>query len=330
LKVNDLKVDLKNIDSKKGGSVEKLKLVLEANKNVQDILLSKLDSLVLNMEVELDDIKKKDITNLEESKVLEEESYKSISKTDGLLNQLKQDLASNRKNYALIMNKVQKITYDEHNEYKKKVRDNTINPRTEKLKKQEETLVEIKKLQVNQEKNEIKNQKLITKIDSIGTEKKVAIKRHISKATFYGAASRNYDDKYALEKINSYKNKIGKQDSQTEKTALPDEIANASVDELLKDDKSLKLEVLNNLTDVKDGFYVVLDIFNDPKPRDVLILKMIDSGQTNTSFFYNVNVLSYYVYSKVFDNAKEAIFEYKQKHSKSNYEKMFIVQIQNK
>ena len=49
LKVNSLKVNLNEIDETKGGSAKKLKLVLEANKNIQEILISKLDSLVVTM-----------------------------------------------------------------------------------------------------------------------------------------------------------------------------------------------------------------------------------------------------------------------------------------
>lgn len=40
LKVNSLKVNLNEIDETKGGSAQKLKLVLEANKNIQEILIS--------------------------------------------------------------------------------------------------------------------------------------------------------------------------------------------------------------------------------------------------------------------------------------------------
>ena len=41
LKVNSLKINLNSIDETKGGSAEKLKLVLEANKNIQEILNEK-------------------------------------------------------------------------------------------------------------------------------------------------------------------------------------------------------------------------------------------------------------------------------------------------
>lgn len=49
IKINDLKVNLNDMNGSKDNSVEKLRLVLEANKNVQDILMAKLDSLVNTM-----------------------------------------------------------------------------------------------------------------------------------------------------------------------------------------------------------------------------------------------------------------------------------------
>ncbi|HEY6144368.1 MAG TPA: LysM peptidoglycan-binding domain-containing protein, partial [Flavobacterium sp.] len=44
LKINSLQVNLDQIDASKEGSVERLRLVLEANKNIQDVLVAKLDS----------------------------------------------------------------------------------------------------------------------------------------------------------------------------------------------------------------------------------------------------------------------------------------------
>jgi LysM repeat protein len=53
INVNGLLVNLKEIDNSKEGSAEKLRMVLEANKNIQEILLVKLDSLVNTMSKDL-------------------------------------------------------------------------------------------------------------------------------------------------------------------------------------------------------------------------------------------------------------------------------------
>lgn len=51
--------------------VEKLRLVLEINKNVQDILMVKLDLFVNMMNNDLVELKRMDVLNVEEFKCLE-------------------------------------------------------------------------------------------------------------------------------------------------------------------------------------------------------------------------------------------------------------------
>lgn len=97
IKINDLKVNLNDMNGSKENSVEKLRLVLEANKNVQDVLMAKLDSLVNTMNNDLKELKRMDILNVDESKRLEKQSYESIGKTSELSSQLKKELAENRK-----------------------------------------------------------------------------------------------------------------------------------------------------------------------------------------------------------------------------------------
>ncbi|GAA6768513.1 hypothetical protein AAFH68_44690 [Flavobacterium sp. CGRL1] len=89
IKINDLKVNLNDMNGSKENSVEKLRLVLEANKNVQDVLMAKLDSLVNTMNNDLKELKRMDILNVDESKRLEKQSYESIGKTSELSSQLK-------------------------------------------------------------------------------------------------------------------------------------------------------------------------------------------------------------------------------------------------
>ncbi|MFH6997092.1 hypothetical protein ACHRVZ_04110 [Flavobacterium sp. FlaQc-57] len=65
----------------------------------------------------------------------------------------------------------------------------------------------------------------------------------------------------------------------------------------LREEKTVKFEVYNNLKEVSNSYYLVLGIFTDSTLRDKFIMKLIDSGDFNTSFFFNINSLSYYVYS---------------------------------
>ena len=329
LKVNSLKVNLNEIDETKGGSAQKLKLVLEANKNIQEILISKLDSLVVTMSDDLAVLKKTDIEDLEESKKLEKESYKNMGQTNELLGQLKKDLADNRKIYSGLMNKVQRINYEENHEYKKKVKENYKENAADK--NDLASLEDIKRIQYSQEVNDKRNEFLLGKIDSLGVERNIELKRRISKATFYSSEARDYDDKMALAKLKRYQ-KNAKESSKdvasTEAAPLTaEEIRKKLKNDTLDGEKLVKIEVLKNIKDVEEGYYIVANVFSEPEPRDEFARKLIDSGEVNSSFFYNINMLSYYVFTKKFKNADEALYEFKQKENKLMYEKMFIVQI---
>jgi LysM repeat protein len=172
IKINDLNVNLNEMNGSKENSVEKLRLVLEANKNVQDILMTKLDSLVNTMNDDLVELKRMDVLNVDESKRLEKLSNESIGKTSELSSQLKKELAENRKAYAGLMNKVERIAVEENQEYKKKIRESSKKNTTESL-QQRLSLEDIKRYKIEQEKGDAQNQLLISKIDSLDTQKKI-------------------------------------------------------------------------------------------------------------------------------------------------------------
>jgi LysM repeat protein len=330
LKVNSLKVNLNEIDETKGGSAKKLKLVLEANKNIQEILISKLDSLVVTMSNDLEALKNKDIDDLQESKNLEKDSYKNIGETNEMLLDLKRDLADNRKIYTGLMSKVQRITLAENHEYKKKVNENQkikSNPSEDT-----ELLEVIKNIQTKQEANEKRNKQLFTKIDSLGVQKNVELKRRISKATFYSSEARDYDDKLAQAKLKRYQkkaletNKDLADNSENKPTA--EQIKKALKDKDYNEGKAVKIEVLRNLKDVEDGFYIIVNTFAEAEPRDAFARQITDSGEIKTGFFYNINIFTYYVFTKKFKNVNEALFEYNLKKENQLYKNMFIVQIE--
>jgi LysM repeat protein len=328
LKVNSLKVNLNEIDETKGGSTEKLRLVLEANKNVQEILISKLDSLVVTMSDDLEVLKKTEISDLEDSKKLEKESYKSIGQTNEMLLQLKRDLADNRKIYSGLMGKVQRVTFDKNHEYKKKVRENSKTNANEE--EGDKVLLDaIKNIQTEQEKNEQRNSALFTKIDSLGVEKNAEIKRRIGKATFYSAEARDYDDKLALVKLKRYQKEAAKDGQNKVQVKPTTEEINKVLKNQIAEDKTVKIEVLKNLKEVKNGYYLVASVFSDAEPRDKFVMKLTDSGEINSSFFYNINILSYYVYTKTFDKLEEVMYEYKQKEKNELFSNMFILHVEN-
>lgn len=332
IKINDLKVNLNDMNGSKENSVEKLRLVLEANKNVQDILMAKLDSLVTSMNNDLKELKRMDILNVEESKRLEKQSSEGINKTNELSSQLKKELAENRKAYAGLMNKVEKIAVEENQEYKKKIRESEKKNNTEPL-QQRLSLEEIKRYKIEQEKGDEKNQLLIAKIDSLDTQKKIEVKRHISKASYYSMEARKFDDKLALIKLKKYQDEAVKKQKKNDtgensKTISLQEMKQELKDNPLRPDKTVKVEVYDNLKEVSNGYYLVLGIFTDAVDRDKLIMKLIDSGEFNASFFFNINSLSYYVYADKFENMEEVLYKCKKKEEDELYKEIIIAKVE--
>ncbi|MEO8535078.1 MAG: LysM peptidoglycan-binding domain-containing protein [Flavobacterium sp.] len=331
IKINDLKVNLNNMNGSKENSVEKLRLVLEANKNVQDILMAKLDSLVSTMNNDLVELKRMDVLNVDESKRLEKQSYESISKTSDLSSQLKKELAENRKAYSGLMNKVERIAVEENQEYKKKIRESEKNKNVTSL-QQRLSLDEIKRYKIEQEQGDAQNQLLIAKIDSLDTQKTIEIKRHISKATYYSMEARKFDDKVALMKLKKYqdeaiKNKKADSDESSKSVSL-EEMKHELKESPFKNEKNIKIEVYDNLKEVSNGYYLVLGIFTDAAPRDKFIMKLIDSGDFNASFFFNINSLSYYVYSDKYQNMEEVLYECKKNEQDELYKNIIIAKVE--
>lgn len=332
IKINDLKVNLNDMNGSKENSVEKLRLVLEANKNVQDILMAKLDSLVVAMNNDLKELKRMDILNVEESKRLEKQSSEGINKTNELSSQLKKELAENRKAYAGLMNKVEKIAVEENQEYKKKIRESEKNNNTTSL-QQRLSLEEIKKYKIEQEQGDKQNQLLIAKIDSLDTQKKIEVKRHISKASYYSMEARKFDDKLALVKLKKYQDEAVKKQkknntAENSKIISLEEMKQELKDNPLRTDKTVKVEVYDNLREVSNGYYLVLGIFTDAVDRDKFIMKLIDSGEFNASFFFNINSLSYYVYADKYENMEEVLYKCKKKEEDELYKEIIIAKVE--
>ncbi|PWA07097.1 LysM peptidoglycan-binding domain-containing protein [Flavobacterium laiguense] len=330
INVNGLLVNLKEIDNTKEGSAEKLKLVIEANKNIQEILLVKLDSLVSTMNKDLTQLKKTELVDLDESIRLQKISNENITKTNELSLQLKKQLADNRKVYSGLMDKAERIAVEENQEYKKSIRENskTKPAETKAVKLSPE---ELKNLEMEQRVRDLKNIRLITKLDSLNRESKSELRLHISKATFYSKQARLFDDNLAKVKNQSYQNKAYESQTKVKTGVASKALAVEQIKkELAKQPnkvKAVKIVTLDNLKEVKEGYYIVLGEYQEAKQRDSFIMKLTDSGSLDANFFYNFNVLSYDVYSNYFPSKEEAIYEYIKKQGKPLFEKMMVVNV---
>lgn len=316
LKVNSLKVDLNEIDKQQSGSAEKLKLVLAANKNVQEVLLYKLDSLVYNMKLDVEALKTKEINDLETAKQLEKNSYANIKETNDLLQELKKDLANNRSNYALIMNKVKQINLEESKVYKKKSRELASADSKNRISSED-----ISKMESEQDLTNNQNDALLNELEKLTNEKDLVIKEKVKRATFYSEESRQYDDKLALQKLKRQKEKI------ENNTSVVTAEENTEIDSYVPSMNLVSIEVIENLKDVADGYYLVVGKFTDAKLRDEKVKQLMDNGKTETSFFYDFNTLSYYVYVKFESTSVNALRFYNLNQNEILYKDLLIVRL---
>ena len=330
INVNGLLINLKEIENTKEGSAEKLKLVLEANKNIQEILLVKLDSLVSTMNKDLIDLKKTELVDLDESVRLQKISNENIQKTNMLSYQLKKQLADNRKVYTGLMDKAERIVVEENQEYKKSIRENSKSKPTD-AKEVKLSTKELTNMEVEQRVRDLKNIRLISKLDSLNNESKAELRLHISKATFYSKQARLFDDNLAKVKNKSYQNKAYESQTMAKGGVVSKSL---SLDQMKKElakqpakVKAIKMVTLDNLKEVKEGYYVVVGVFQEASERDEFFRKLTDSGSLDANFFYDLNVLSYKVYSKMVASKLEAQYECIQKQGKPLFEKMYIAHV---
>lgn len=330
INVNGLLINLKEIENTKEGSAEKLKLVLEANKNIQEILLVKLDSLVSTMNKDLIDLKKTELFDLDESVRLQKISNENIQKTNMLSYQLKKQLADNRKVYTGLMDKAERIVVEENQEYKKSIRENSKSKPTD-AKEVKLSTKELTNMEVEQRVRDLKNIRLISKLDSLNNESKAELRLHISKATFYSKQARLFDDNLAKVKNKSYQNKAYESQTMAKGGVVSKSL---SLDQMKKElakqpakVKAIKTVTLDNLKEVKEGYYVVVGVFQEASERDEFFRKLTDSGSLDANFFYDLNVLSYKVYSKMVASKLEAQYECIQKQGKPLFEKIYIAHV---
>ncbi|GAA6768514.1 hypothetical protein AAFH68_44700 [Flavobacterium sp. CGRL1] len=227
------------------------------------------------------------------------------------------------------MNKVEKIAVEENQEYKKKIRESEKNNNVTSI-QQRLSLEEIKRYKIEQEQGDAKNQLLISKIDSLDTQKQIEVKRHISKASYYSMEARKFDDKLALVKLKKYQDEAVKKSNgaETSKIVSLEEMRRELKENPLKNEKNIKIEVYDNLKEVSNGYYLVLGIFTDAVPRDKLIMQLIDSGNFNAGFFFNINCLSYYVYADKFQNMDEVLYQCKKKEEDELYKNIVITKLE--
>ena len=214
------------------------------------------------------------------------------------------------------MNKVKQINLEENKVYKKKSRE--LASGNSKNIISDEAIIQ---LENEQNLTNTQNDALLNEIEKLAGEKDSVIKEKLKKATFYSEESRLYDDALALQKLKRYKEKV--ENNPELITKNDDKKSDAFVPSM----NLVSIEVIENLKTVRDGYYLVVGKFTDAKIRDEKVMELIKNGKTETTFFYNFNTLSYYVYVKLESNAVNALRFYNLNQNEELYKDLLIVRL---
>ncbi|KJD34895.1 hypothetical protein PW52_13380, partial [Tamlana sedimentorum] len=140
-------------------------------------------------------------------------------------------------------------------------------------------------------------------------------KRRIKRAAFDNEQERYNKDRAALKAIKE----------NTTITENTPEINDIDFGEVIPNN----ILIINRVTNVEAGYYLVLAVHSDTNKRDNFVRKVIQSGNKSVDFFYDVNSSKYYIYSKVYGSLTEARSAMQNNKTTLYLSKSSIVNVQN-
>ncbi|WP_299336704.1 PorP/SprF family type IX secretion system membrane protein [uncultured Psychroserpens sp.] len=286
-----------------GKSMYALAQQTEATKSTQNELLEKLNEIV--------EIKNQDLKDLKEENDLSEQgitvkpkAFKSITEENNRLNAIKSDL-----------DKTIKIRSEKIEELKKLYEDNfdadTIT--------NDEVYLYYQKAIKRLESEQIDATEAITRLDTRLEDIRVATeferRRRIKRAAFDNEEERYAQDRATLENI--------KQTTTLSSQTLQSE------DFDFGEEQSGNIQILKNVKNIDNGYYLILAVHSDIDKRNDFVTKVVASGRTDVDFFYDVNTSKYYIYYEKTDSVESANEALKAKGNRPYNKNMSLVKIEN-
>ncbi len=275
----------------------------EKDSTAQNDLLKKFNEIV--------EIKNQDLKNLKEENDLSEQGitvapkpFKSITEENRRLAQIKSDLDE------VIEDRNRKIK-----ELKELYEDNFL---ADTLYNDEVFLYyqkTLKRLESEQAQAIKARTDLDTRLEDIRVATEFEKRRRIKRAAFDNEEERYAQDRATLKTI--------KESTQVSGQALTES------DFDFGEAQSDNIQILKNVANIDNGYYVVLAVHNDVQKRDDFLRKVVASGESNIDFFYDVNTSKYYIYSKKFESIEQANQQIEAKGNKPFNKNMSLVKIEN-
>jgi hypothetical protein len=174
---------------------------------------------------------------------------------------------------------------------------------------------EIKRLESEQLKTVQTKAILETQLNSIKAATEFEKRRRIKRADFDNEEDRYAQDRAMLQNI--------------KRTTVLRDTPLKSEDFDFGEEQSNNIQILKNIKNVENGYYLIIAVHNDIERRNNFVTKVIASGRTDVDFFYDVNTSKFYIYYDKFDNINQANEAMEAKGSRPYNIKMSLVKIEN-
>ena len=292
-----------NPEDELGKTMYKITQQTENSKVTQSDLLNEFDAIV--------EIKNKDLKDLKEENDLSEKGivvgpkpFKSITAENNKLASIKSELDNVIKNRNDKIEELKRL-YDDKFEADTITNDVVYLFYQKTLKRLESEQLSAIEIKSNLE----------TRLADIKVATEFERKRRIKRATFDNEEERYNNDRAAL--LNMQRT--------TPLVDRPYTIEDFDFGE----EQSNNIQILKNVDNVEEGFYMIIAVHNDIEKRNDFVKKVIGSGRMDVDFFYDVKTSKYFIYYDKYGSISEATEALKSKGSKTYNTKMSIVKIEN-
>ncbi|SDS34155.1 type IX secretion system membrane protein, PorP/SprF family [Formosa sp. Hel1_31_208] len=275
----------------------------EESKTSQNDLLKRFDDIVEIKNQDLKDLKTENDLS-EQGVTVQPKPFKSITAENNALNAIKSELDEVIKTRNDEINRLKKL-YDDKYEADTIVNDDVYLYYQKAIKR-----LESEQLSATNARTQLE-----IRLEDIRVATEFEKRRRIKRAAFDNEEERYIQDRATLENI-----------KQT--TVLSNEPLK-SEDLDFGEEQSNNIQILKNVQNVDNGYYLILAVHSDVNKRNEFITKVVASGNSNIDFFYDVNTSKYYIYYGKFDSVETANEGLKSKGNSAYNEKMSLVKIEN-
>ncbi|TYC14145.1 type IX secretion system membrane protein PorP/SprF [Bizionia gelidisalsuginis] len=275
----------------------------EELKTTQNELLQKFDNIVEIKNQDLQDLKEEYELSLK-GIVAKPKPFKSIAEENNTLNAIKSDLE------AIIE------TRNEEIEALKKLYDD--NSDNDFVKLEGVNLYyrkAIERLELEQKEAEITKNELNARLKDINIATEFERKRRIKRAAYDNDEQRYLQDRTTLQNL--------------KKTTTVSTTLLTSDDFDFGEIQNKNIQILKDIKNIDDGYYLVLAVHSDTNKRDDFVKKVIKSGSSDVDFFYDLNSSTYYIYINKYDNIQAVNRALESKENKPYNINMSVVKIEN-